>query len=198
MEEAHCVCTYLGWDLILPCTQFKLRNEKWTHVSPAGCRYDEPIFNVVIVKCCNGHVRVCTCLHWSEQWASHPQIRIRCCVQRQQLDHWHCCNQAVEMTENHVTQCMSFQLVADVMNRLLKKRNVVIVKCCTGHCRVCTGLHWSERWVLHPQFRNRCCLQRERLDQWRCCSQAVETIDKTSHNAHLAVGIRIRETDGPW
>ena len=36
------------------------------HVSPAGCRRGEPfknIKNVVIMKCCTGHGRVCVGLH---------------------------------------------------------------------------------------------------------------------------------------
>ena len=87
----------------------------------------------------------CTFLHWSEQWALHPHFQITCCVQRQQLDHWHCCNQAVEVTDNHGNQCMSFQLVADVMNRLLNDSTIDCVKFCTGHGRVCTGLRCKLR-----------------------------------------------------
>ena len=65
----------------------------------------------------------------------------RCCVQGQQLDQWHCCSQIVEMTDIHESQCMSVQLVADMMNRFLEKKNVVVMKCCTEHGRVFQGLH---------------------------------------------------------
>ncbi len=70
------------------------------------------VFNinkVVSVKCCTGHGRVFQGEHWSTQWALHPQIRIRCWLQRQR-----CCSQAVEMIDNHGTRYMSVQLVAAV------------------------------------------------------------------------------------
>ena len=60
LEEADCVCTYLGWDLILPSTQFKWMNEKWTDVISAGCRRDEPFIKKS--KCCD-----CEMLHWALQ-----------------------------------------------------------------------------------------------------------------------------------
>ncbi len=75
------------------------------------------VFNinkVVSVKCCTGHGRVFQGEHWSTQWALHPQTRIRCWLQRQRLDQWHCCSQAVEMIDNHGTQHMSVQLIAAV------------------------------------------------------------------------------------
>jgi len=72
----------------------------------------------VSVKCCTGHGRVFQGEHWSTQWALHPQIRIRCWLQRRRLDQWHCCSQAVEMIDNHGTQYMSVQLVAAVYHKI--------------------------------------------------------------------------------
>ena len=67
----------------------------------------------------------------------------RCCVQGQQLDQWHCCSQIVEMTDKHESQCMSVQLVADMMNRLLKK-----TKCCD-----CEIMHWAWQGVSRSSLK---------------------------------------------
>ena len=42
----------------------------------------------LIVNCCIGHGRVFSGLYCSEWWALYPQIRIRCCVQRQRSAQW--------------------------------------------------------------------------------------------------------------
>jgi len=135
----------------------------------------------VIVKCCTGHRRVFQGLHWSEQWALHPQIRMRCCLQRQRLNQWHFplgSSQAVEMIDNYGTQCMSVQLVAAVYykSKMLSLWNVPMG--IAGYVQVCI----------------RCCVQRQRLDQWHCCSQAVEMIDNYGTQL-LGPGVRGRHRD---
>ena len=42
----------------------------------------------VIVNCCIGHGRTFSDVYCSEWWALYPQIRIRCCVQRQRSAQW--------------------------------------------------------------------------------------------------------------
>ena len=73
----------------------------------------------------------CELLHWAWEgvyrsvlqrvMSLHPQIHIRCCVQRQRLAQWHCCGQAVEMIHNHGTQCKSVHLAADGISCTLEK-----------------------------------------------------------------------------
>jgi len=96
------------------------------------------------------------CIEASNERCIHKSASDVAC--RDTLDQWQYCGQAVKMTHNHWTQCMSVKLAADVMSCTLEKTQKkdceMLRRAWEGVCRSV----WKRVMSFHPQIRMRWCV----------------------------------------